>query len=232
MPRVGRADNDANSASARVLRGRSAYSPRGEARLGRVAQNSKVSVTAFRKPQPPTWCGVDEEGPRPTAWGGACPALAAKTTTPSSPARTCCVGVRLVLHGAKRARVARHGMRKLQLRRKNRSSQPGAVSVKKSLSAWCGVERGLRWPQRQRRQLLQYARAPWAAHRFSTGQSARLPRGTEFRSFGYLVAPRAQEASEAKRAPQRTGGWLSENGHVRHRGGQYRALLVASFWIC
>ena len=61
------------------------------------------------RPQPPTWSGVVEEGPRPTAWGGALPALAAKTTTPSPPARACSVGGRPVLHEAKRARAARHG---------------------------------------------------------------------------------------------------------------------------
>ena len=65
------------------------------------------------KPQPPTWRGVGEEEPRPTAWGGARPALAAKTTTPSPPARTCSVGGLLVIHGANRAGGTRHGIRKV-----------------------------------------------------------------------------------------------------------------------
>ena len=40
------------------------------------------------KPQPSTWRGVGEEESRLTAWGAACPALAAKTATPSPSART------------------------------------------------------------------------------------------------------------------------------------------------
>ena len=47
---------------------------------------------------------------------GARPALAAKTTTPSPPARACSVGSRSVLHGAKRARATRRGIRKRRLR--------------------------------------------------------------------------------------------------------------------
>ena len=71
----------------------------------------------YSKPQPPTWRGVGEEEPRPTLWGEARPALAAKTTTPSPPASACSVGGRPVLHGAKRAGGARHGIRKLWLRK-------------------------------------------------------------------------------------------------------------------
>ena len=55
------------------------------------------------KPQPPTRRGVGEEKLRPTTRGGARRELPAQTTTPSPPARTCTVGGRLVLHGAKRA---------------------------------------------------------------------------------------------------------------------------------
>ena len=182
-PRVGREGNHAKSASARVLRGRSAGSPRGEARAGRAPRDSEASVTLFRsrsrrpgavsvrkslgqrrgvqralgwprrkpcqvrqrarapravgrfstgqsargpratelgsfddvapKPQPPIWRGVGEKCTRATAWGGTRNALAAKTTTPSPPARACSMGGRPVLHGANRVRVAPHGVRKL-----------------------------------------------------------------------------------------------------------------------
>ena len=175
------------SASARVLHGRSAGSPRGEERAGRTPQGSKASATAFRsrshqlgavsvkkslvqwrgveraprwprrqpcqvlqhacapwavgrlstvrsacgpcatefegsgygvsKPQPSTWRGVGEEEPQPTARDRARPALAAKTTTPSPPARACCVGGRQVLHWAKRARAVRHRIQQLRLHR-------------------------------------------------------------------------------------------------------------------
>ena len=46
--RVGCKDNHAKSASARVLRGRSARSPRDEARVGRAARNSEAIVTKAR----------------------------------------------------------------------------------------------------------------------------------------------------------------------------------------
>ena len=46
--RVGREDNHAKSASARVLRGRSAGSPRGESRAGRAAQELNAVVIIFR----------------------------------------------------------------------------------------------------------------------------------------------------------------------------------------
>jgi hypothetical protein len=47
---------------------------------------------------------------------GARPALAAKTTTPSPPARACSVGGRPVVHGMQRAKAARHGFRTLRSR--------------------------------------------------------------------------------------------------------------------
>ena len=46
-PRVGRKDNNAKSASARELRGRTTGSPRGEARADRAARESNAIVTAF-----------------------------------------------------------------------------------------------------------------------------------------------------------------------------------------
>ena len=102
QPRQVRQRARAPWAVGRFSTGRSARGPRA---TGFESYGHDVS-----KPQPPTWRGVGEEEPRPTAWGGARPALAAKTTTPSPPARACSVGGRPVLHGAKRARAARHGI--------------------------------------------------------------------------------------------------------------------------
>ena len=68
------------------------------------------------KPKHSTWRGCVELEPRPTAWNRARSALAAKTTTPSPPARACSVGGRPVLHRAKRARATRHRLRKLWIR--------------------------------------------------------------------------------------------------------------------
>ena len=52
--RVGREDNHAKSASARVLRGWSVGPPRGEARMGRAARDSEAVVTRFRsRSRPP-----------------------------------------------------------------------------------------------------------------------------------------------------------------------------------
>ena len=107
--RVGREGNCAKSASARVLRGPSAGSPPGETRAGCAARVSNAVAT-----MPRSLCrrpgavsvrkslGQRREG-RPR------PALAAKTTVPSSPARACSEGGRPVLHRAKRARVPQHG---------------------------------------------------------------------------------------------------------------------------
>ena len=100
----------------------------------------------FSKPPSPTWRGVGEEEPRPTAWDGARRALAAKTTTPSPPAHACSVGGWLVFHGAKRARVARHGIKRDTTTFRSRSRRPGAVSVKRSLGQRRGMERVARWP--------------------------------------------------------------------------------------
>ena len=74
-----------------------------------LVHRSRTRCCDVPKPQPPTWRGVGEEEPRPTARGGARCALAAKTTTRSPTASAFSVGRRPVLHGAKRARAARHG---------------------------------------------------------------------------------------------------------------------------
>ena len=80
------------------------------------------------KPQPSTWRGIGDELCRPTPWDGGRRVLAAKTTTPSPPARACSLGHRPVLNGAQRTRVARHGSRT----RRQRSFEAAAVDL-----AWC-----------------------------------------------------------------------------------------------
>ena len=180
---------------------------------GRSARGSRATGVKrgdydVSKPQPPTWRGVGEEEPRPTAWGGARRALAAKTTTPSPPARACSVGGRPVLHGAKRARAARHGSQTLATTFRSRSRRPGAVSVKKSLGQRRGVERVARWPRRQPRQVRQRARAPWAVGRFSTGRSARGPRATGVNDGDHDVRRRSRRpgaVSVKKSLGQRRG---------------------------
>ena len=266
--------------AARVLRGRLAGSPRGEARAGRAARTSNAVTTTIRsrsrrpgavsvkkslgqrrgveraprwprrqprqvrqrarapwavgrfstgrsargprgtgfercdynvsKPQPPTRRGVSEEEPQPTAWGGARRALAAKTTTPSPPARACSVGSRLVLHGAKRARAHGTGFEAAATMLRSRSRRPGAVSVKKSLGQRRGVERAPRWPRRQPRQVRQRARAPWAVGWFSTGRSARGPHGTGFKRCGHDASkpqPPTWRGVSEERASANGVGW-------------------------
>ena len=68
------------------------------------------------KPQPPTWRGIGAEEPWHMAWGGACPALTATTTTTSPLARACSVSGRLILPWVKRAGAATHSIQKLWLR--------------------------------------------------------------------------------------------------------------------
>ena len=109
QPRRVRQRAHAPWAVGRLSTGRSARGPRG-------TNNKRYDHIAL-KPQPPTCHGVGEEEPRPMAWGGVRPSLAAKTTTPSSPPRACSVDGRPDLHGAKPTRAARHGRGTLSLRR-------------------------------------------------------------------------------------------------------------------
>ena len=67
------------------------------------------------------------------------------------------------------------------------SRQPGALLSKKSLGQRRGVDRALRWPQKQQRQVRQRARAPWAVGQFSTRRSARGPIGTETERYDHGV---------------------------------------------
>ena len=71
---------------------------------------------------------------------------------------------------------------------RNHSRRPGAVSVKKGLGQRHGMERAPRWLQRQPRQVRQRARDVWVVGLFSTGQSARGLRATDFENFDYGVS--------------------------------------------
>ena len=90
------------------------------------------------KPQPSTWRSVGEEESRQTALGGARPALAAQTTTPSPAARACSMGGWPVLHGVKRAQVARH-----QVRQVRSPIWRGVGEVEPRPTAWGGVRPAL-----------------------------------------------------------------------------------------
>ena len=140
------------------------------AKRARAARHGNQTLWSRRsKPQPPTWRGVGEEEPRPTAWGGARRALAAKTTTPSPPARACSVGGRLVLHGAKRARAARHGIESVATTSRSRSRRPGAVSVKRASA------NGVGWSAPRVGREDNHAKS--ASARVLRGRSAGSPRG-------------------------------------------------------
>ena len=92
-PRVGHnTTTPSPHCAVRMLRGMSADTPRDES--ARAARTGfERGDNALPKPVPPTCRGVGAVEPRPTAWGGARPALAHNTTTPSP--RT----ARRVLHG-------------------------------------------------------------------------------------------------------------------------------------
>ena len=68
------------------------------------------------KPQPPFGRGFGEEQPRPMAWGGARPALAAKTTTPSPRRAVRALWAVRWFSTGRSTGVARHGTRTRQLR--------------------------------------------------------------------------------------------------------------------
>ena len=183
---------------------------------GRSARGSRATELrsgghGVSKPQPPTWRGVGEEEPRPTAWGGARRALAAKTTTPSPPARSVLRGRSAGSpRGEARAGCAPRKSNAVVTTFESRSRRPGAVSVKKSLGQRRGVERAARWPRRQPRQVRQRARAPWAVGRFSTGRSARGPRATGVERCGHDVSkpqpPTWRGVGEEEPRPTAWGG--------------------------
>ena len=102
-PRIGRTDNHTKFASAHVLHRRLAGPPRVEACAGRAEQEPEamVAILQSRSRRPGAVSLKTSLGQRR---GVERPALAAKTTTPSPPARTWFVGGRLDLYGAKCAR--------------------------------------------------------------------------------------------------------------------------------
>ena len=89
----------------RFSTGRSAHGPCGT-ELGSCGHEAPKS-------QPSAWHGVGAEEAWRTAWGRARCTLAAKTTTPSPPARVCCVAGGQIFHGAKRTRAVRHVTQKV-----------------------------------------------------------------------------------------------------------------------
>ena len=151
--RVGREDNRAKSAvRACSVVGRLVLHVTKRARAARHGVGTSEHVVL--KLQPTTWCGVGKGEPRPTSRGGECRQLAAKTTAPSPQRSARSMGGRLVLHGVKRARAARHRARNLQIQRfQARIRRPGAVSVERSRDQGHEMERVASWPQRQPRQV-------------------------------------------------------------------------------
>ena len=89
--------------------------------------------------------------------------------------------------GEPRAGRAARNLKAIVTKIRSRSRKPGAVSEKRSLGQRREMERAPRCPRRQPRQVRQRARVLWALGRFSTGQSARGPRGSEFGKFGYVL---------------------------------------------
>ena len=175
--RVAREDNHAKLASALLIRGQSAGSPRGEPRAGPAATDSNSVATSFtshcRRPgalSVQRRLGQRRGVERVARWPRRQPRQARN-------ARACSVVSRPVLHGAKRARAARHGVQTLW----SRGSEAAVADLARCRCrrAWAnGVV--ARWPRRQPGQLRQRARAAWAVGRFSTGRSALKPRGTKF----------------------------------------------------
>ena len=154
MTRVGRKANHAKSASARALRvGRPVSNGAKRARAVRHGPRSCKNVAP--KPQPSAWNGVGAEGPWPTAWDGACRALAAKTPTPSPPVRVASwpVGRSSTWRSSPDPRVT--GLGRCACSVAN-SMPPTWVGVSEEVP-WprCGVEYDARWPQSQPRQVRQ-----------------------------------------------------------------------------
>ena len=100
-----------------VLRGRSAGSPRDEARTRRAPRDYKETATTVlsrsRRPGAVSATGASANG---VGWSPS--RVGRADNRAKSAARSACsVGGRLVLHGATRTRAARHGTRKRRLRR-------------------------------------------------------------------------------------------------------------------
>ena len=119
---------------------------------------------------PPTWRSVGIEEPRPSAWGGARPALVVKTTTSSPPERTCSMDGRTVLHGAERAWAAWHGVLKLR----SYCFKPNAANLARCR---CGIASANGEGRSAARVCRENNHAKSASARVIRGQSAGFPRG-------------------------------------------------------
>ena len=200
-------DNYAKSVNARVLRGRrSAQGPR--------ATGFERGDHNVLKPQLSTCRGVGEEKPRPTGWGGARSAFAAKTTTLSPPERGCSVGSRSVLHGAKRAGGARHGIWKLW----PRGFEAAAADLARCR---CGraSAKGVGWSAPRVGRGDNYAK--FVSARVLRGRSAGFPR-SESRAGRAARASKAVDTTLRNRS--RRIGAVSVKKSIGQRRGVERAL--------
>ena len=172
--RVGRADNRAKHAARRdkcSVGGRLVLHVTKRARAARhgtrTRRQRRFEAAAADKARC-RWRGASANG---VGWSA--PRVGRADNRAKHAARSACsVGGRLVLHGAKRARAARHGTdNETATTVRSRSRRPGAVSVEKSFGQRRGVERVASWPRRQPRQ------ARSAQRQVLCGRSAGYPRG-------------------------------------------------------
>ena len=118
MRRVGRAHNHAKYASARVLCGRSAGAPRGEARAGRAPRSWKAWLRRFEAAAADRarcrWRGASANCVR---WSAPQVGRADNRAKHAARRDKCSLGGQLVLHVTMPSRAARHGTRTSQQRR-------------------------------------------------------------------------------------------------------------------
>ena len=215
--RVGREDNHAKSASARVLRGWSVGSPRGEARTGRAARGSEAVDTRLRSRcrRPGTVSVRSSLGQRRgmervARWPQRQPrqvrhrARVLRGRLAGSARVEACAG--------RATRYLESGVTMLR----SHSRRPGSVSVPKSRGERCEVERVARWPRRQPRQVR-------AALRVLRGRSAGFPRG-EARTG------RAARGAETLVTRLRTRGRRPGAVSVRRSLGQLRGVERVARW--
>ena len=176
--RVGREDNHAKSASARVLRGRSAGSPRGEARTRCAPRESNAVVTEFRsRSRRPGAVSVKKSlgQQHRVSVSHVCREDNHAKSTSVPVLRGPSAGSR---GGEARTRRAPRGSHAVATMSRSHSRRLGTMSIKKSLGQRRGMEHAARWPRRQPRQVRQRTRSMWFVSRFSTGRSARRSRST------------------------------------------------------
>ena len=170
--------NHAKSTSARVLRGRLAGFPWGEARAGCVPWGSNELL---RRTEAAAADLARCWRRRASAYGvGWSASRVGRKDNNAKSARKCVLRGWLAgsLRREARAGRARRGSKAMATTSRSRSRRPGEGSAKKSLGQRRGASRVARWPRRQPRQVRQQARALCADGRFSTRRSDRRSRGT------------------------------------------------------